>query len=210
MATSDNFRIVGLSGKPGSRKDTLALAFIGHIRCKLGIQGESLSYYRISLGDQIRRVAAAISGIGVPQLASHPFKDEYNVPWFNMTPRKLTIEAGKAIEGHFGVGIWEYMAERMMHAIQEVHCKDYAFICTDIRTPHQADWIKKHGGLLIRLDNGVGELPEPIENMLDNYDGFDLVYPTEKIALDPEVTANELRRHVYNNKLLLSKQRFIL
>jgi hypothetical protein len=142
--------IIGISGKPEVGKDHMAKMLAGH------------GYVRESLADRIRELTMQVTGLTMRQLREHPYKDEPVPEFNNKTPRELTIEMGASVETVFGPEIWNIMTDNVIN--EEGYDK---VVIPDLRTPVQADWIKKQGGFLVRIECNSGPHKYDIENQLD-------------------------------------------
>lgn len=148
--------LIGISGKPGSGKDTMAEMFI-----------EKYGFIRLSLADQIRRVTIEATGLTMSTLRSHRYKDDPLENFNDKTPRQLTIEIGDAIESVLGCDIWTNLLQR------KIEDSDSHVVIPDIRTKQQAKWIHDIGGILVRIES-VGDASfHPIENQLDDFADWD-------------------------------------
>ena len=157
--------IIGISGKPGAGKDMLAAYFVKYCR----------RFSRCSLGDIIRELTSAITGLSYERLFQHPGKDMPVEEYRGLTPRELTIQVGKCVEFAFGFHIWHLRLEQKIHQQGLTNV-----VVPDIRTHFQAQWVKDHeNGVLIRIEGGRAT-HSPIECMLDRFNDFDIVINEEE------------------------------
>lgn len=60
--------------------------------------------------------------------------------------------------------------------------EDDFWIITDVRFPSEADAIREHGGVLIRVNRNTGYIDNhPSETSLDNYPDFDYIINNEDL-----------------------------
>lgn len=119
----DNTYLIGITGRAGSGKDTLA---------------EMLGYARYAFAKPLKDMLAAG---GFPEPA-RPLKEAL-IPGFNFSWRRaaqtLGTEWGRGLQGD----LWLAMAKRYRLELQA----DYLVI-TDVRFHNEADWIRECGTLV--------------------------------------------------------------
>tara|TARA_Y100001973_G_scaffold104152_1_gene173217 strand:- start:1085 stop:1609 length:525 start_codon:yes stop_codon:yes gene_type:complete len=154
---------VGINGKPGTGKDTLADYFV-----------KNFHFTKLSLADQIRNVTMAATGLSLDALRNHPEKDIPIEEFFNKTGRELTIEVGISIERLLGPSIWNNLLDKIIKK------NNFSkIVVPDIRTQVQANWIKEHNGILIKIESNEKSLYY-IENQLNNYKHWDFIITKEE------------------------------
>ena len=159
-------KLIGISGRIGSGKSTLA-GYLMQI-----IKGECVIE---SIGNEVKRECSRIFGFDLNLAYSQGGKNKkIYIPaqgktmtireilqWWGADIMRTLVDPDywiKAIDRTWGSGV---------------------IIIDDIRFPNEADYIKKHGGYLIRLDTTYTETSieianHPSETALDDYQGFDL------------------------------------
>lgn len=113
--------------------------------------------------------------IGKPNLNVNTFSPGTSDPTQGLwTPREIMIKVGQFFR-QFDKLFW---VKRVFERIQALP-KETVAVITDVRFKNEADFIKQHGGILIRLERDPklsiyeGDINDISENDLDNYDKFD-------------------------------------
>lgn len=155
--------IIGLSGRPGCGKSTVAAALLRR------------GFVELALADRLRKVAMRVTGLSFEDLVEHPGKDTI-VPEFGKTPREITIEVGRAFDRFLGR---DYLSNVIDSEMKKRNITEV--VIPDIRTKAQAEWIKsKEDGILIRISSPEVSKYE-IERELDDYKGFDITTTRDAI-----------------------------
>lgn len=157
-------KIVGISGKRGSGKTTLAeLLRLNH------------NWNHLSLANPIKELCRKEFGLTVAQ-TDGAMKEAPIARLRDQTPRSIMIDIGRA-----------YRAVNPDHWISKLQDKmqpNIVNVISDVRFKNEADWIKERGGHIIRLerDNNLspykGDINDPSETELDTYD-FHCLLPIE-------------------------------
>ncbi|MDQ2771619.1 MAG: hypothetical protein M3Y54_14100 [Bacteroidota bacterium] len=161
-------RLIGLSGRRGSGKDTVAQL----IR---QLQPERLWHIR-SFGDSIKGVCAALSGEDVTPYYSQEGKAE-RVPAFGRTRGELLQQVGSALRA------WEPLV--WVDAFFAGLPADAFVLVPDVRFANEADPIRARGGLMLRIEgdplhqrgDGTRDDDHPSETAMDDYAHFDATLP---------------------------------
>ncbi len=101
------------------------------------------------------------------------FKKEIVDPFWGISPRRACqLEGTEAGRNVFGEDVWIKTLKKRMTLNPT---RNYAI--SDLRFPNEAEFVKKQGGLVIRLDRDiVGTEEEHVsETALDGYTGWDMV-----------------------------------
>jgi hypothetical protein len=152
--------LIGLSGKAKSGKDTVA------DRCC-----ELYGWRKMKLADPLKHMCREMFGL-TTEHTDGAWKAD---PVGTTTPRQLMIEIGR-----LGRAVSErFWIERLQKQIlQHPQAQLGTFIVADVRFKNEAEWIKKYGGFLVRLERAVelrgDDILDPSETDLDDYEGFDL------------------------------------
>lgn len=172
--------VIGLSGKIGSGKTTLAdllIALMGDAVC-------------CNFADALKREVAAMYGIDVQRCYA---QEEKNRPISES--ESLTI--GEALQ-HVGAlrraTAPSYWTDRLGEYVDALTNK--IVIVGDVRHVNEADFIRARGGLLVRLEGDPGgvravskrNLHHASETDLDHYAGFHLAFDTNKSSAIEVVT----------------------
>ncbi|WP_010323011.1 hypothetical protein [Marinobacterium stanieri] len=176
-------KLIGLTGKAGAGKDTLASLILEHTT------GTTRAF-----ADPMRRAAKEIFGLTDEQMTDRVLKEQV-VPYWGMSPRRILQLLGtESVRGVFGGDTWVKNADLRLEALMrsESHEELPVEVCiwTDCRVEEEAEWIRANGGIVV-------EVRRP---------GIDAVeaHSTEQ-GLPPELvdgvfwnngTIDELRHHV--------------
>ena len=172
--------LVGISGKRGSGKDLLASLLV-----------ERHGYCRLSFAEELKRRVREDFGLTKEQTDGSKKEDntqyiksiippnagpEDTVVAFMWTPRDIMIEYGQFFR-KFDPNYW--VNKVFKSAEGEKLC------VSDVRFKNEADYIKKLGGIVVRLERkpelnvyGPNQIDDVSETDLDSYD-FDLVLDAE-------------------------------
>lgn len=125
--------IIGIAGPARSGKDTVANFIIA-----------SRGGYRYSFADPIREMVKAL-GIDMSEPYWQKHKEDI-IPALGASPRRimqtLGTEWGRQM---INPNLWLILAQ------QRLLRHGAGMIIPDVRFPNEADWVRKHGGLLIHL-----------------------------------------------------------
>lgn len=164
----ERVQLIGISGKAGSGKD-----FVGGILAGAGWSRFSLAWPMKNEG----------LGIGFSFEEMHVTKPPASRVWLQ---HRGTEDGWQK----YGSGYWLKIAEGW------IRCLDYRRVYVpDIRFPHEAEWIRSHGGNLIRLEGRGGLKGEAgqhlSETALDAWTDWDVV-----VDNGPGATLNDLKRQL--------------
>lgn len=167
--------IIGISGRIGSGKDTLAKF----------IQALDSSWEVKKFAGKLKQIASLLTGVPVKAFESQSFKKEIMpAVWGGMTYREFLQKLGTdAIRDGLHTNTWvnalfaDYKLIPRGGDDQPAPFVSYPnWLITDVRFPNEAEAVKKYGGIMVRLKRN--ELPaaglHPSETALDDYP-FDLV-----------------------------------
>lgn len=150
-------RIIGISGKAGAGKDTLA------------------KYLLLNLGNFKIVHFADLLKLGVQQLcgldswATNTQEGKMStIPWLGITVRELLQKFGTAVREGVHPDFW-------VKALLNKNIEENIIIA-DVRFPNEAEAIKNAGGILIRVERkNAGAGDHISETALDNYNKWDIV-----------------------------------
>src|SRR5258706_4604274 len=124
--------ILGLSGKAGSGKDTVA-----------ALLGKRTGAVRVAFADKLKAAVGAVFDFTHEQMYDAAKKEEID-PFWEETPRRVLQEVGQHMR-KLDSDIWVKAALRSCTDTS----KDY--VITDVRYPNEADAIVACGGKVIRI-----------------------------------------------------------
>ena len=156
-------QLIGLSGRRGSGKDTVA-------RLLQQLQPEPNWQIR-SFGDSIKAVCAALTGEDVAPYYTQKGKAQA-VPTFHRTRGEMLQQVGQVLR------VWEPLV--WVDAFFAALPPDAFVLVPDVRYPNEADPIRARGGLMLRVEgdplrqrgDGTRDDDHPSEIALDNYPHF--------------------------------------
>jgi hypothetical protein len=180
-------RLIGISGKIGSGKTTLATYLQQRVADQQHARGDdsnnnAIPLKKVSFAENLRRMVALMLNIDVEQTRSAEDKAVRPEGW-GLTVGELLQKMGTEVARHICPDAWVLSLFACFDPEQSF------WICDDVRFPNEADKIKAMGGLLIRLEGDPGgvraelgktrDLSHASETALDDYQGFDVVLNTE-------------------------------
>lgn len=127
--------LIGLSGKMGAGKDTLAQYLIDNYR-----------YERYAFADHLKETAAFMTGLPL-----HFFNDrrlkEQEAPGLGASPRKILEVLGTEVGRNIDPDFW---VKRLMHKLA-AKPGGSRIIITDMRFPNEYEAIRRAGGFAVRV-----------------------------------------------------------
>jgi energy-coupling factor transporter ATP-binding protein EcfA2 len=158
--------LIGLSGRRGSGKDTVA-------RILQELQPERTWQIR-SFGDSIKAVCAALTGEAVAPYYTQQGKAE-TVPTFRRTRGEMLQQVGQALRE------WEPLV--WVDAFFAALPPQAFVLVPDVRFANEADPIRARGGLMLRVEgdplmqrgDGTRDDNHPSETAMDDYPHFDFM-----------------------------------
>lgn len=192
-----NVNIIGISGKHGSGKDTVALilqllpfmpddnALLRALNDpKIVANVQDTSQWKIKkFASKLKEIASILTGIPVEKFEDQEFKNSRLGPeWFETKPyikgvantsNSMTVRTflQKLGTDAMRIGLHENTWVNALAADYEPGCK---WLVTDVRFKNEAKMLKEVGALLIRVDRNVDTGDHPSEVDLDDYK-FDVV-----------------------------------
>ena len=185
-------KLIGISGKIGSGKDTFA-EIIRLLTSMPYLTNETLEHYLTNpnknvmrtdwsvkkFGNKLKDVATLLTGIPTHKFEDQEFKKSYLPEEWNtwhpnqdrsepMTVREFLQKLGTdAIRNGLHTKTW-------VNATFAFFSDTSRWLVTDVRFPNEAAAIIEKGGLLVRLERDSDTGDHPSETSLDNYD-FNIV-----------------------------------
>ena len=126
-------KIIGLTGKAQSGKDTVAKIIIEHLG--------KLNAIRIAFADEVKRICAAGLGIDIKQLEAK--KQEPKI-------RRLLQRVGTDVFREYDEHVWINRGFEKIRMLKNYN-NGILFIITDVRFLNEAEAIHKEGGLIWRI-----------------------------------------------------------
>ena len=183
-------RIIGVSGKIGSGKDTFAELLAEQLVGKVE---------RHALADKLRLITEIVSGVRM--ITTHeinkPFCNEirnYTQDQKNIVIKQFNKTIGETLQlvgtdlfrDNYDTDIW--VKSFFTEELEEKLSKGKIIVVPDVRFVNEADYILQEGGYLIRLEgdpmgvrkNSLRDLNHISETNLDNYTSFSKVIYNNK------------------------------
>lgn len=162
--------ILGISGKRGTGKSLLAKCLV------------EIGWRELSFASALKRRVREDFGLTIDQtdgiLKEEP--TEYQPFTVPLTPRDIMIAYGqffRSVDRDF----WVKQAWRHIEQIPA----NIPVVIPDVRFLNEVSFLKAKGAMIVRLERDPklsiykGEINDPSECELDNYDGFDMIVPQE-------------------------------
>ena len=183
-------KIIGLSGKIGSGKDTFAELLSKQLQDKVE---------RHALADKLRLITEIVSGVRMTTTheVNKPFcneirnytQDQKNIviKQFNKTiGETLQLVGTELFRDNYDTDIW--VKSLFNHELEKKLSDGKIIVIPDVRFINEADYISKEGGYLIRLEgdpmdvrkNSLRDLNHVSETNLDMYTNFDKIIYNDK------------------------------
>jgi len=134
--------VIGITGKAGSGKDTLAEILINLSKSEM---------IRYSFADPVKEAAAAMFGIPIDSFYCRVTKEIPNPKW-EISPRKMAQLVGTDMARDvFDKNIWLRRAEVGIDYYADRSPWLKFVVIPDVRFENEADFIRKHNGKLIHI-----------------------------------------------------------
>lgn len=186
-------RLIGISGKIGSGKDTTAeliqlvttyglnnLKEVRNVTPRL-MDNQDFKEYTlqnanwqiVKYAENLKLIASMLTGIPRKNFEDQEFKKTHLGPeWNNITVREFLQTLGtRALRDNLNENVW-------VNSLFGNFDESSQWLITDTRFPNEADAIKERGGIVVRVDRGLNTGDHPSETALDDYD-FDYVIPNK-------------------------------
>lgn len=137
-------KLIGLTGKAGAGKDTLASLILEHTT------GTTRAF-----ADPLRRAAKEIFGLTDDQMTDRVLKEQV-IPYWGKSPRRLLQLLGtESVRDVFGTDTWVKNADLRLQALERTEADEAlpieVVVWTDCRFPQEAEWIRANGGIVIEV-----------------------------------------------------------
>ena len=127
--------MIGLVGKKGSGKDTMADFLVSEY-----------GYHKLAMADPLKKACKILFDFSDAQLNDHELKEKIDDRW-GISPRQAFQKMGTdLIRKHICDDFWLRRAD-----IEVGHYLEESVVISDIRFPNEAEWVKHHGGILVRI-----------------------------------------------------------
>lgn len=197
--------IIGISGKIGSGKDTLARAILYNASKTVSgdryyvdaqewidnfISESNISSWEIrKYGEKLKQIASMLTGIPREKFEDQQFKStELGPEWDSMTVREFLQKLGNdALRFKLHQAVWT-------NALFSEFTPESNWIISDMRYPNEAECIKEKGGIVVRIVRPSNPYPESThisETALDDYK-FDYEIKNEGTIEDLVIKAGAL------------------
>ncbi len=128
-------RLIGISGKARSGKDSIADYLVGNCGA-----------FRYAFADPLKQAAATAFGIPLGDFYDADKKEVINKFW-NISPREIAqIFGTECMRNQFRQDFWVMRATSEMTSFDAHNDKDRIFVIPDVRFENEADWVRKNGG----------------------------------------------------------------
>lgn len=132
---NNDHALVGISGKAGAGKDTLAHHLVLHH-----------GYSRIAFADAVKLAAQQVFGLSEAQTWDDSLKGQVITYW-GLTPRQMFQRLGEALKAEFGQDLWVKRWDMSYNMLRD----SGNVVCPDARFDLEAAHIKDLGGSLIEV-----------------------------------------------------------
>jgi len=166
--------ILGIHGKIGSGKDTLADYIIS----------KESSFVKKSYAYKLKYITSFLTGVSLEDCFTQEGKNKYMPEW-GMTVGEFQQKLGtEAIRD----GLHEDGWTLALFAEYDADNYETNWIITDVRFPNEAEAILARGGKLLKLEgdpnhiraNSKRDMSHPSETSLDNWTKWDFTYTNDK------------------------------
>ena len=162
--------LIGISGKKQCGKDTI---------CKM-IRALDDRWEKHAFADKLKQALAVILDVKVEAFEDNIFKMSDSTiakpDGGFYTYRELLQKFGTEVGSSISPNVW------VDALFSNYSLEDDFWIITDVRFPSEADAIREHGGILIRVNRNTGYIDNhPSETSLDNYPSFDYIINNEDL-----------------------------
>lgn len=179
--------IIGISGKVGSGKDTVAHFIKQH---DPSFQSKAFAY-------KLKKIVSLLAGCDFELTLTQEGKNVY-IEQFGKTVGEMLQQVGTdALRDNFDKNVW---INGLFTDLKPGH----NYIITDVRFKNEADALKAKGGYLVRVnrpinpiaENSGRDLKHPSETDLDDYAHFDAIIENKGTLDDLEYTVTRLLEKV--------------
>jgi hypothetical protein len=165
-----SIQIIALGHRRRTGKDTFVKLGLNHLKSS-GIK----NCHRLSFFEKIKDISHKIWNFGGIEDSVYyenhlEKKDEILAP-IGKSPREIWIEFGESINKICPITLCELAFQNL---------KDGIYLVSDLRRDVEADYVKKFGGKVIRIDNSrIEKYDDPVDSNLANYNDWDDIIENE-------------------------------
>jgi hypothetical protein len=180
--------LIGLSGKRGSGKNTVAEI----------IQAHQTGWRIKAFADKLKLIASILTNVRLEEMYSQEGKKLF-LPEWDMTVGEILQKIGTdAIRNGLHSEAW------ILATLTDYSPTLDKLIICDMRFPNEAEAIKARGGILIRMEgdplqqqgDGTRDDTHPSETALDTYTGFDKIIFNIGSRQELEVVVKDIIREL--------------
>lgn len=137
-------KLIGLTGKAGAGKDTLAGLILEHTT------GTTRAF-----AEPLKRAAREVFGLTDEQMTDRVLKEQV-IPYWGKSPRQILQLLGtEGIRNVFGGDTWVKNADLRLQALESAEAGQAlpieVVIWTDVRFAEEAEWIRANGGVVVEV-----------------------------------------------------------
>lgn len=164
--------IVGLMGKMGSGKDTVAERLVSYH-----------GFTRLAFADELRKELVEEYGVPFELFTDRALKEVPCEALGGRSPREVMREHGGWRRDVFGEDYWVNKIAAIIHASSAAKGR---YVISDVRLPNEYDWIASEEGVLVRVVRPAMEIGEThthfTETALDDYPAdVELINPEDRL-----------------------------
>ena len=193
--------LIGVSGKLGSGKDSLA---------SMIIELDS-TFQRKVFAEKLKQIVSLLSGRPIEDMYSQEGKNIY-LPEWDMTVGNMLQQIGTDVmRNHFHNNVWvkALFADYVPHSVEKLSgsYEEYPnWIICDVRFKNEAQIIRDKGGILVRVngdpakirENSTRDLNHQSETDLDDWDDWNIVVENNSTLEELRYKAQDVLRHTYD------------
>jgi hypothetical protein len=191
--------LIGISGKIGSGKDTLAMMLQEYAK-DFDIKIEQKRF-----ADKLKKIASILTDASIEDCYTQEGKNKL-IPVFNMTIGQIQQKLGtEAMRNGFDKDVW---VKALLSGYDPLMNN---WVISDVRFKNEADFIKNADGYLIRLEGDPAkvralsdrDMTHVSETDLDSYPNFDIIYHNSNSLYDLQKFAERTIKTLY----IINKQK---
>ena len=164
--------LIGLMGYKQSGKDTCADYLVRHH-----------GFQKYAFAEPVKQVCKIMFQLETSQMEDEQ-KEKLDMRW-NMTPRQMMQKVGTdMVRNHLGKDFW---VKSMEMRVKKKN--DPKVVVSDVRFQNEAEWIKQHNGVLVRIVDGT-------TNHTDQHQS-----ETEQLAIQEDIVLYNNKDHQFYNEI---------